>query len=67
MTSTNIDSCYVLKFGKYKNMLGVDVADIQTVNKKGEYENTGLKYLHFYVNKTGLSKRTFYSLLYKTI
>ena len=48
MNLTNNDpSTYILKFGKYKNTLAVDVADIQTVNKKGEYENTGLKYLQF--------------------
>ena len=35
MTSTKIDpSTYVLKFGKYKNMLACDVVDIQTINKK---------------------------------
>ena len=48
MTSTNIDpSCYIIKFGKYKNMLACDVVDIQTVNKQGQYETTGLKYLQW--------------------
>ena len=52
MANVKIDpSTYVLKFGKYKNMLAVDVADIQTVNKKGQYENTGLKYLQWLVDQ----------------
>ena len=48
MSNLKIDpSTYILKFGKYINMLAVDVVDIQTVNKKGEYVVTGLKYLQF--------------------
>ena len=48
MANSQIDpSCYILKFRKYKQMLAVDVVDIQIVNKKGEYENIGLKYLQF--------------------
>ena len=45
MTSTNIDtSCYILKFGKYKDMLACDIVDLQKFNKKGETVNTGLSY-----------------------
>ena len=48
MANLNIDpSTYVMKIGKYKNMLAVDVVDLQTVNKKGETENSGLEYLEF--------------------
>ena len=36
-----------MKFGKYKNMLALDVVDLQTVNKNGETVNTGLAYLEF--------------------
>ena len=52
MANSQIDpSCYILKFGKYKNMLAVDVADIQLVNKKGQYESTGLKYMQWRVDQ----------------
>ena len=35
MLGLKIDpSTYVLKFGKYKNMLAVNIVDIQTINKK---------------------------------
>ena len=52
MANSQIDpSCFILQFGKYKNMLAIDVADIQTVNNKGEYENTGLKYLQWVVDQ----------------
>ena len=48
MTSTKIDpSCYVMAFGKYKDMLACDVIDIQIINKKGQYETLGLKYLQW--------------------
>ena len=48
MTNLNIDpSTYVMKIGKYKNMLAVDVVDLQTVNKKGVTVNSGLEYLEF--------------------
>ena len=56
MTNLKIDpSCYILKFGKYINMLAVDVVGIQTVNKKGEYANTGLKYLQWLVDQQWLN------------
>ena len=49
---SNIDpSCFVLKFGKYKNMLAIDVVDLQTVNKNGETVNTGLAYLQILVKQ----------------
>ena len=52
MPDLKIDpSTYVLKFGKYKNMLAVDVVGLQILNKKGQYENTGLKYLHWLVGQ----------------
>ena len=48
MANLNIDpSTYVMKFGKYKNMLALDVVELQTVNRKGETENSGLEYLEF--------------------
>ena len=55
MANLNIDpSTYVMKSGKYKNMLAVDVVDLQTVNKNGETVDTGLAYIwNFYASKIG--------------
>ena len=56
MSILKIDlSTYVLKFGKYINMLAVDVVGIQTVNKKWDYANTGLTYLQWLVDQQWLS------------
>ena len=44
-------STFIMKFGICKNMLVVDVAGMQTVDKKGEYVNTGLKYLQWLVGQ----------------
>ena len=38
-------SCYILKFGKYKDLLACDIVDLQKINKKGESVSTGLNYL----------------------
>ena len=40
---------YIMKFGKFKNMRAVDIAQIKTVNKLGNLENTGINYLKFIV------------------
>ena len=49
-SNSNIDAQdYVMPFGKYKNMLAIDVVALQTQNKKGEFENTGLTYLQWLV------------------
>ena len=45
MTSKITPETYVLKFGKYKNMRAVDVAQIYEVDKDGNYVGKGLKYL----------------------
>ena len=41
---------YIMKFGKFKNMRAVDIAQTKTVNKLGNLENTGINYLKFIVN-----------------
>ena len=38
---------YVMKFGKYKNMLIKDVAKITTIDKNGETKKVGLQYLQW--------------------
>ena len=40
---------YIMKFGKFKNMRAVDTAQIKTVIKLGNLENTGMNYLKFIV------------------
>ena len=42
---------YVMKFGKYKNMRAVDIADIYEVDKNGDDKPVGLLYLKFLVEK----------------
>ena len=42
---------YVLRFGKYKNMKAVDVADIYEVDKNSNDKPVGLSYLKFLVEK----------------
>ena len=42
---------YVMKFGKYKNMKAVDIADIYEVDKNGNDKAVGLMYLKFLVEK----------------
>ena len=39
MANSNVDpSCYIMKIGKYRNMLDVDVVDLQTVKKWGNWK-----------------------------
>ena len=38
---------YVFKFGKYKDMKAVDVAKIYTVDKNGQEQPKGMKYLEW--------------------
>lgn len=38
---------YVMKFGKFKNMLIKDVAKITTIDKNGETKKVGLQYLQW--------------------
>ena len=40
---------YIMKFGKFKNMRAVDIAQIKTGNKLGNLENTGINYSNFIV------------------
>ena len=47
MTSKISPKDYVLRFGKYKNMKAIDVADIYEVDKNGKDKATGLMYLKF--------------------
>lgn len=42
---------YVMKFGKYKNMRAVDIADIYEVDKNGDDKPVGILYLKFLVEK----------------
>ena len=42
---------YVLRFGKYKNLLAKDIAKITEVNKYGKKVPAGLNYLKFLVEK----------------
>ena len=66
MSNLKIDpSTYVLKFGKYKNMLAVDVVDFQTVNKKGQCEDTGLKYLQWLTTCSWFENTDFIKMLSK--
>ena len=45
MTTKIAPDQYVLKFGKYKDMKAVDVAEIYKVNKDGEDVPVGLNYM----------------------
>ena len=47
MTSKISPEDYVLKFGKYKNMRAIDVAQIYVVDKDGNDKATGLMYLEW--------------------
>ena len=42
---------YVFRFGKYRNMKAVDIADIYEVDKNGNDKPVGLMYLKFLVEK----------------
>ena len=42
---------YVMRFGKYKNMKAVDIAEIYEVDKNGNDKPVGLMYLKFLVEK----------------
>ena len=42
---------YVFRFGKYKNMKAIDVADIYEVDKNGEDKPKGLQYLQWIVQQ----------------
>ena len=49
MTEALTKDNYVMKFGKYKNMLIKDVAKITTIDKSGKTKKDGLQYLQWLI------------------
>ena len=49
MTEALTKDNYVMKFGKYKNMLIKDVAKITTIDKNGKTKKDGLQYLQWLI------------------
>ena len=51
MTEALTKDNYVMKFGKYKNMLIKDVAKITTIDKNGKTKKDGLQYLQWLIGQ----------------
>ena len=49
MTEALTKDNYVMKFGKYKNMLIKDIVKITTIDKNGKTKKDGLQYLQWLI------------------
>ena len=58
MTEALTKDNYVMKFGKYKNMLIKDVAKITTIDKNGKTKKDGLQYLQWLIGQEWFKHQT---------
>ena len=58
MTEALTKDNYVMKFGKFKNMLIKDVAKITTIDKNGKTKKDGLQYLQWLIGQEWFKHQT---------